>query len=504
MKKTLLLPLFIFLFSGAYATQLLIPMDESQTNHLRAYGITFNVLNRNEKAQWLLNYRGGSFLFEYNKEDVLNCMDKGVSYEILTEAQSADLMKEIDNPSNNMSAVNMERAPKIAVHCSPGVKLWDDPVTLVLRYAGIDFDTIYDEQIMQGQLKNYDWLHIHHDDFTGQHGRFYSGFSRSQWYMDAVASSETTAHQFGFQKTSLMQLAVAKQIRDFVSTGGFLFAMCSATDTYDIALAADGVDICDKVYDGDGADANMNSKLKYDNCFAFQNFQLKTNPFEYEFSNIDTYETRKTRGINESNDYFTLEDYSVITHKDLCMLTQNHKRTIKGFWGQTTGFDMPFIKPNVAIMGETKSINEARYIHGNFEKGSWTFYGGHDPEDYQHQVGENPTDISRYPNSPGYRLILDNVLFPSTVRKDAQAAMFKSYPNPVVNQFTLEYSLTNKNTTAVLYVYDVNGKEEFKQVLSPDVTSTTVDVSSLSTGTYLWKIISGDDVLHTAKFSVVR
>jgi hypothetical protein len=503
MKKIFLLPVFLLFAVCANATQILIPMDQLQTNHLRAYGVAFNVLARGGNAQWLLNYRGGSFLVSYSKEDETACTDKNILFEVLPEAKVKAIMKEISKTENNMSAVQMERAPKIAVHAAPGVEVWDDPVSLVLQYAGISFDVIHDEDILQGRLSEYDWIHNHHDDFTGQYGRFYTQFSKTPWYMNEVFSAEAVAKQFGFQKVSQMKLAVAKQIRNFVSNGGFLFAMCSATDSYDIALAADGVDICDKMYDGDAADAAMNTKLNYENCFAFQNFQLKTNSVEYEFSNIDTYGTRTLGGINEKNDYFNLTDYSVLTNKEATMLTQNHVRRIKGCWGQTTGFNAEFIKPGVDIMGATvmPKINEARYIHGKMEKGMWTFYGGHDPEDYQHRVEEPVTNVSLFPNSPGYRLILNNVLFPSTMEKENSSVTFRSYPNPASDQMTIEADGSIEN--AVLSIYDINGK----QVLTQNFSSggkIVIDISALSPGNYLWKIDNGAAILHAEKFSVVR
>jgi hypothetical protein len=512
MKKFSIIALLFLVITGR-ATSLLIPMDETQTNHLRAYGIAFSVLTKGGKSQWLLNYRGGSFLLKYDKECELDCMEKGVTFETLPDSKVKAIMDEINKTENNMSVVNMERAPKIAVHTAPGVELWDDPVTLVLRYAGIPFDTIYDEQVLTGALTKYDWLHIHHEDFTGQYGKFFYAFSTSKWYMDEVSANERTAHQFGFQKVSQLKLAVAKQIRNFVSNGGFLFAMCSATDSYDIALAAEGTDICGNMYDGDQADLDMNSKLNYDACFAFQNFLVKTNPTEYEFSNIDTYETRTMKGINETNDYFTLEDYSVLTQKELCMLTQNHARRIKGFWGQTTGFDMSYIKPGVSVMGSTKSVNvkgtvklvnEARYLHGNYEKGMWTYYGGHDPEDYQHRMGEPATDISKYPNSPGYRLILNNVLLPSTRSETTSTAVFSAYPNPATDFLNISYTVSGENPSMLLTIYDVTGKEQTKQMISSENSLVTIDISTLAAGSYFWRIENGSTIIATDKFSVVK
>lgn len=504
MKKITLLFTFLLAFSSIRAAQILIPMDEKQTNHLKAYGITYNVLDRGGKAQWLLNYRGGSFLFAYDKDDELACLDKGITFEVLTDAMAKNILDEFDDFRNNMKAVDMQRVPKIAVYTPPGESMWDDAVTQVLQYAGIPFDAIYDQEIMQGALSKYDWLHLHHEDFTGQQGRFYSGFSRAQWYINDVNRDQQLASKCGFQKVSQLKLAVALKIKNFIGNGGFMFAMCSATDSYDIALAADGVDICDNIYDGDPADANMNSKLNFDNCLAFQNFKLKTNPREYEFSNIDTYETRSSFGVNEKNDFFTLTPYSVTTDPELAMLTQNHVSKIKGFWGQTTGFDIPLIKSDVAIMGANMSIDEARYIHGNFGKGMWTYYGGHDPEDYQHRVGETATDLSRFPNSPGYRLILDNILFPSTQSQQSIAASFSAYPSPANAQLNIQYNIYETTTNAVLHVYDVSGKEQMKEEIIPGKNTHVLDVSALAPGMYLWRIESGDAILHSDKFFIVR
>jgi hypothetical protein len=504
MKRITLLLILLVAFSYVRAAQILIPMDEKQTNHLKAYGITYGILDRGGKAQWLLNYRGGSFLFTYDKDDELACLDKGVTYEVLTDAMVKSMLDEFNDFKNNMKAVDMQRAPKIAVYTPPGETQWDDAVAEVLMYAGIHFDAIYDQDIMQGALTKYDWLHLHHEDFTGQQGKFYSGFSRAQWYINDVQRDETLANKCGFSKVSQLKLAVALKIKNFIGNGGFLFAMCSATDSYDIALAADGVDICDNIYDGDPADPDMNKKMKFENCLAFQNFSLKTNPREYEFSNIDTYESRSKYGVNQSNDYFTLSQYSVNTEPVLSMLTQNHVSRIKGFWGQTTGFDMPFIKPGVAVMGANMSINEARYIHGSFGKGMWTYYGGHDPEDYMHNVGEAPTDLSRYPNSPGYRLILDNILFPSTQNKESLASSFSAFPSPANTQLNIQYDITEKTANTVIRVFDINGKEQMKEEIVPENNTHVLDVSALAPGMYLWRIESGDQILHSDKFFIVR
>ncbi len=415
MKRIPIIILFILSAFQLQASFLLIPMDDSQTNHLKAYGIAYYALQNNLDVQWLLNYRGGSFLFSNSTAIQKECNIRGVSSQILADGQAQNILTEIANPEVNMDVVKLEKAPKIAVY-SPKNKLpWDDAVTMVLTYAEIPYDLVYDEDVIQGKLPLYDWLHLHHEDFTGQYGRFYAAFRSAPWYQEDVRFQEATAAKLGFAKVSQLKLAVAQKIRDFTSGGGFLFAMCSATDSYDIALAAEGVDICEKMFDGDGADPNMNSKIDFNKCFAFRNFKLSTDPYEYEFSEIDNQPLY--RHLPRTEDFFTLFEFSAKWDPIPTMLCQNHEQVIKGFMGQTTAFRKKFIKPDVLIMGETKVENEARYIHGEYGKGTWTFYGGHDPEDYQHQVGDPQTDLALHPNSPGYRLILNNILFPAAKKK---------------------------------------------------------------------------------------
>jgi hypothetical protein len=389
-------------------------MDESQTNHLKSYGLAYWTLKQELPIQWLLNYRGGSFLIPFANTLESECKIRGISYEIIADVQAASILNAIADPETNMDAVKLEKAPRMAVY-SPKNKLpWDDAVTMVLTYAEIPYDIIYDEDIIRGALPKYDWLHLHHEDFTGQYGRFWSAFKNAPWYVNDVRLNEQTASNLGFKKVSELKLAVAQKIRDFTAGGGFLFAMCSGTDSYDIALSAAGVDICEQMFDGDRADQNAQSKLNFNNTFAFQNFKLDVNPYNYEFSDIDN---TIGRNLTEDNDYFTLFDFSAKWDPVPCMLTQDHDKFIKGFMGQTTAFRKNIIKPDVLILGETKTANEARYIHGEFGKGTWTFYGGHDPEDYQHLVNDPPTDLNLHPNSPGYRLILNNVLFPAAKKK---------------------------------------------------------------------------------------
>lgn len=418
-KLSLLVCLLIFLVK-AYASYILIPMDhKSQKNHLKAYGITYWVLESGTEAYWLLNYRGGSFAFPYAKVFENELKIRGVSYEVIPDAQFLNIRQEIAHPEVNMEAIKLEKAPKIAVYTpetnlrGERVQPWDDAVTLVLTYAEIPFETLYDREVLEGKLAQYDWLHLHHEDFTGQYGKFYASFGAHQWYRAAQEKAERVARSLGFNKVSQLKLAVAQKIKEYVEGGGFMFAMCSATDTYDIALAATGVDFVDKMYDGDGIDPAAQSKLDYNKTFAFRNFDLVLNPLVYEHSNIDN----KVRKVTPETDYFTLFDFSAKWDPIPTMLTQNHTRTIKGFMGQATAFRLEFIKPNVLILGKNDAAGEAKYIHGTNGYGTWTFYGGHDPEDYQHFVGDPETDLALHPNSPGYRLILNNILFPAAEKK---------------------------------------------------------------------------------------
>lgn len=408
--------LFILLISfNAKASFILLPMDETtQQNHLKAYGITYWCLSRDYKASWLLNYRGGSFLLPDADEIRKECKIRGVSFEVISDSEQASILNEISSPSQNMESVILEKAPKIAVYTPKGKQPWDDAVTLVLTYAEIPFTPIYDEEVLSDQLLMYDWLHLHHEDFTGQYGKFYAAYKNTPWYIDQKREAEALATKLGYAKVSQEKGAVAKKIRDFVIGGGFMFAMCSATDSFDIALAADGVDICEAMFDGDPSESNYQSKLNYNNSFAFKNFTLERRPEVYEFSDIDM--TTKRRIVMEK-DYFTLMEFSAKWDPIPSMLCQNHTQLVKGFMGQTTSFDTSLIKSNILIMGTCELNGESRYIHGEKGKGMFTFFGGHDPEDFQHQVGDPPTVLDLHPNSPGYRLILNNVLFPAARKK---------------------------------------------------------------------------------------
>eukprot|EP01133_Synstelium_polycarpum_P003220 gene3220-3674_t len=413
-KKYLFLLVLSVLTLGVKASSILIYMDEDQKNHLKAYGLAYWSIKQNTDVSWLLNYRGGSFLIKYAKPIEDECKTRGVSYQVITDAKVTALLNEISNPGVNMEMVKLEKAPKIAVY-SPKSKLpWDDAVTLVLTYAEIPYDVLYDDEVLKDKLTGYDWLHLHHEDFTGQYGRFWSAFRNASWYRDDVANQEAAAKRNGFKKVSEMKLAVAKRISEFCAGGGFLFAMCSGTDSFDIALSAEGVDICERMFDGDPADPNAQSKLNFKKTFAFRDFKLDLNPANYEFSDIDV---TQTRTLVQSNDFFTLFDFSAKWDIVPTMLTQNHEKVIKGFMGQTTAFRKSLVKPEITVLGENKGAEEIRYLHGDFGKGQFTFYGGHDPEDYQHAVGDPPTDLSLHPNSPGYRLILNNILFPAAKKK---------------------------------------------------------------------------------------
>lgn len=388
--------------------------SESQKNHLKAYGITYWTLNKSLKVKWLLNYKGGSFLLPDTEDIQRECQIRGVSFEVISNAKAEGILETIASPSQNMEAVVLEKAPKIAVYTPTGKQPWDDAVTMVLKYAEIPYETIYDEEVLNDGLLLFDWLHLHHEDFTGQYGKFYAQYRASSWYIEEKKSAEARAQKLGYDKVSEEKLAVALKIRDYVIGGGFMFAMCSATDSFDIALSAEGIDICEPMFDGDGSDANYQNKVDYNKTFAFKDYILERDPKVYEFSSIDM--TRK-RKIPKTTDYFSLMDFSAKWDPIPTMLCQNHTALVKGFMGQTTSFNREEIKSNVLVLGETKINGEAKYIHGIKGKGFFTFYGGHDPEDYQHRVGDAKTELDLHPTSPGYRLILNNVLFPAAKKK---------------------------------------------------------------------------------------
>lgn len=421
MKKYLfILLLFLISGKGLYASYILIPMNhDEQKNHLKAYGIAYWVLEHKEDVYWMLNYKGGSFAFQHNDvfEDELKI--RGVSYKVISNAQFASIRQDISDPEKNQEVIKLQQPPKIAVYTpdfnAKGEKLqpWDDAVTLVLTYAEIPYDKVYDREVIGDKLAQYDWLHLHHEDFTGQYGKFYASQGGKKWYKQNQQNMESLAHDLGFDKVSLLKLAVAKRIKEYVEGGGFLFAMCSATDTYDIALSAEGIDIVDEIYDGDGSDPQAQKKLDFSRTLAFKDFDLERNPLTYEHSSIDN----KKRRVKPEHDYFKLFEFSAKWDPVPTMLCQNHTLTVKGFMGQSTAFKKENVKSDVLILGENKAADEVRYIHGKHGYGTWTFYGGHDPEDYRHFVDDPETDLNLHPNSPGYRLILNNILFPAAEKK---------------------------------------------------------------------------------------
>jgi len=413
--KKIIIALFFFATIIFAQSKLLINMDLSQTDHLKAYGITFNALQDGMVGDWLLNYRGGSFMFDYSEQLAMRCRIKGVSFQQLSPQEAAQIYSFVQSEDQNMEVVRLEKAPKIAVYVPPGFQPWDDAVMLALNYAEVAYDKIWIEEILRGDLKKYDWLHSHHEDFTGQYGKFYASFNGAQWYIDQQALYENEMKKLGFKKVSEMEKAVVKTIKDYVGQGGFLFAMCSAADSYDIALAAQNVDICDRMYDGDPVDPDAQNKLDFTQTFAFENFKLEMNPLVYEYSDIDI---QLAEVGDQRNDYFTLFDFSAKYDPVPTMLTQNHVNVIHGFMGQTTMFRKKLIKNSVTILAERTGTDQVKYIHGNYGRGTFTFYAGHDPEDYQHIVGNPPTDLSLHKNSPGYRLILNNILFPAAKKKE--------------------------------------------------------------------------------------
>jgi hypothetical protein len=397
-------------------TKLLIPMEsEGQSNHLKAYGIAYRHLLGGKELDWLLNYRGGAFLFNYSSILENECKEKNVSYELLDGTQTAQVYAEVKDESKNMDVIRLEKVARLAVYIPPNTLPWDDAVQLAMDYAEIPYDKLWDEEVLSGKLKSYDWIHLHHEDFTGQYGKFFASYSTALWYQTQMKVNQDMAKKFGFNKVSRLKLAVVKKLKEYITNGGFLFTMCSATDTYDIALAVQYTDICDAMYDGDGFDADANNKLDFSDCIAFQDFQIELNPYIYKYSNIDI--TSDEISIGSYNDYFKLVDFSAKYDPVPTMLIQCHTSLVKGFLGQTSGFHKEFIKPNVVILGMNEGTDFVKYIHGNYGKGTFTLLGGHDPEDYQHLVGAPATELNKYPNSPGYRLILNNVLFPAAKKK---------------------------------------------------------------------------------------
>jgi len=398
-----------------FSQKMLIPMDNTQSNHLKSYGLVYWILEQEINVEWLLNYKGGAFLLNAKNSINNEATIRGISYNIIDASTLNEIYATIEN--NNMDIVLLEKIPKIAVYSPKDKQPWDDAVTLALTYAEIDYDIVFDSEVLAGELKNYDWLHLHHEDFTGQYGKFYKSYRNTSWYKKLENDFQLIAKNHGFKSVHTLKKTVAKKIKDYISSGGFMFAMCSATDSFDIALAAFNVDIASPVFDGTPIDKNYQNKLNFKNSIAFENYTLYTSPNIYEFSTIDFPPSHLPNPKGAESDYFTLFEFSAKWDPVPTMLTQNHVSIINGFMGQTTGFNKNFIKKSVLIMGEDYSINQAKYIHGNVNKGTFTFLGGHDPEDYKHFVGDPQTDLSLHRNSPGYRLILNNVLFPAAKKQ---------------------------------------------------------------------------------------
>ncbi|MBU1298476.1 MAG: asparagine synthetase B [Bacteroidetes bacterium] len=399
------------------AQKILIPMDLKQTDHLKAYGIAYLALTKGIEVDWLLNYRRGSFMIDGHQTIATECRIRGVYFESIGGSIASQIYAEVQDENNNMDVVRLEKAPKVAVYVPPNFLPWDDAVVLAMEYAEIPYDKVWDDEVLAGKLYQYDWLHLHHEDFTGQYGKFYASFSNATWYVEQQIMYEKKAKELGYKKVSELKKAVVRTIKEYIASGGFIFAMCSATDAFDIALAAENTDICDVMYDGDPPDQNFQKKLDYSKCLAFENFTVERNPMRYEYSDIDIPPSDMAAFTNPETDYFTLFEFSAKYDPVPTMLTQNHANIIRGFMGQTTNFKKSLIKKSVIIMAEKEGSEEVRYINGNFGRGTFTWYGGHDPEDYQHAVGDPPTDLHLYKNSPGYRLILNNILFPAAKKK---------------------------------------------------------------------------------------
>jgi hypothetical protein len=401
--------------SHAHAQKLLIPMDYTQTDHLKSYGVAYWILTKDKPVDWLLNYRGGAFMLDYDDATAAECRIRGVAFEQLDGSASASIYAEVQSEAKNMEVVRLEKQPRVAVYVPPGFKPWDDAVTLVMEYAEVPYTKLWDEEVLRDSLQNYDWLHVHHEDFTGQYGKFFSSYATAPWYIQQVQLLEATARKMGFRKVSELKKSVVERIRTWIGAGGFMFAMCGATDTFDIAQAAQNVDICETMFDGDPADQNANQKLNFARTFAFENFALEMNPYVYEYSNLDC--DAAAGRFDQTTDYFTLFDFSAKYDPVPTMLTQSHANVVRGFLGQTTAFHKEFIKKSVTVLGEKEGSDEVKYIHGNFGRGTFTWYGGHDPEDYRHAVGDPATDLRLHKNSAGYRLILNNILFPAAKKK---------------------------------------------------------------------------------------
>jgi hypothetical protein len=499
-KNNLLLACLLFAAHILSAQYLFVPMDNSQTEHLKVYGAAFSALKQGIQVEWLLNYQGGTFLLKSeNNSTIENYLKtRNIKFSKINKDKVLEIKQAIDADAN-MAIANLTKIPKIAVYSPKNKQPWDDAVTLALSYAEIPYEIIYDSEIINGSLKKYDWLHLFHEDFTGQYGKFWASYNMQAWYMQQVESQEMMARNLGFQKVSQMKLAVAKKIKSFVGGGGYLFAMCSATDSYDIALAAEGLDICDYMFDGDPMEVGASKRLDFSKTFAFQNFHLEENAFEYEVSDIDV---TNFRTVQEENDNFTLRNFSAKTQFIPAVLCQNHVQTINGFMGQTTAFRKDILKPNVLILAERKGSSEARYIHGNYEKGRWTFYGGHDPEDYRHMVGEQPTDLKLHPQSPGYRLILNNIFLASAappLEKPKAEISLSFFPNPTKDFVNLQTH--NMKGSMKITISDVNGKvlKSYSVENTTDAAAHKIDLRAYPDGSYIIMIENETGVVEKEK-----
>ena len=401
------------LAAPAAAQQLLVPMDHAQTDHLKAYGLTFWGLDHRLTADWLLNYRDGSFLLPDRAEVRREAAMRGVTTEAISAAQVAQLHAAIEQ--SNMERVILEKAPRIAVYTPDNVNPWDDAVTLALTYADIPYDKLWDAEVLQGRLSEYDWLHLHHEDFTGQYSKFYISYAGAPWLQEAISVNEAMAQRFSKANVPELKQSVAEEMRRYVAQGGFLFAMCTATETLELSLAALGVDIAAAFSDGTPVDPQASQKLQWDRTLAFRDAELQMNPGVNAFSDIDGHQVNTT--WRQPLGAFTLFDFSPKFDPVASMLVQNHERVLPDFYGLTTSFRRERLKPGIIVLGEEEGAGWTKYIHGTFGEGTWTFLGGHDPEDPQHQIGDAHTDLSMHPHSPGYRLILNNVLFPAAKKK---------------------------------------------------------------------------------------
>jgi hypothetical protein len=397
------------------SASLLIPMDDAQSDHLKAYGLAYRAVQAGGRVEWFLNYRGGSFLLPdadaVRRDAALN----GIAVEPVGDDALLGIRGEI--AANNMDAIPLEKAPRVAVYVAPNAAPWDDAVTMALQYAGIPFDKVWDPEVLNGGLARCDWLHLHHEDFTGQYSKFYLIYTGAPWLADMVQRNSDAARTLGFPSVPELKKAVARTIRGYVENGGFLFAMCTATETIDLALAAEHVDIAASFADGTPADPNADAKLDWSKAIAFTGGRVEPNPMIASFSDIDGHQVnagprRQPLGA------FTLFNFSAKIDPVPTMLVQSHRQVIPDFYGLTTSFLRTRLKPADILLADETGAPWVKYIHGDLGKGTWTFFGGHDPEDPQHQIGDPPTDLSLHPHSAGYRLILNNVLFPAAKKRE--------------------------------------------------------------------------------------